>query len=330
MKKIFALILCFLMTFSLGFAALAADAPGAELRSAADGLDLSYDAGSNTSAVKELHAKGVRLFDTGGFLGAEDKNNLELVLQGVADRTGFDVGIITSNGLGGCSDPEDYADLLFYEGSFGTGSEKDGTILIVSMPANGDNDVHIYTHGIVNRYITDKGQDYIYDDLQGGMISKLSNGDFAGAFAVYAQGVLDCYEAGISEDQHNYDTQTGQTDYYYPQEPVKKHISPLEALIAAVMSALSGFAPVQRIKRQYAMESEKRMAEGFNLAYRANSNYNISRGAEAQLLRTYVKSMPIPRQTNNNDRRGSSFNSGRTTVSHGRGGSVHGGSGRKF
>lgn len=326
MKRIITLVLCFLMTAALGMTAMAAGAPSADLRGAADALNLSDAASDNASALKELHAKGVRVFDTGDLLGAEDTDKLEMLLAGVADKTGFDVGIITSNGLSGCGDVETYSEMLYDEGGFGTGSENTGTILVVDMAGH---NVHIDAVGEANRYMTDNAKNYIFDKLNGGLISKLGDGDYAGAFAVYAEGVLKCYEAGVSEDQHNYNTQTGQTDYYYPQEKEEKHLTPFKALIAAVMSALSGFAPVSRVKRQYAMETEKRLAEGFNLAYRSASSYNVTKGQEAQFLRSFVRTAPIPRQQPKSGS-GHSFNSGRTTVHTSHGGNLHSGSSRKF
>ena len=334
-KKLFVVLLsCFILA-SMAFAAAAADgvtsvAPSADLRAAADALDLSSDADGCTDAVRELHAQGVHLFDAGALMSTEEKDQLEVILSEVSKATGFDVNVVTTNGLGGCSDPENLSDLLFYKGDFGTGSDKDGTLLLISIAR--ENDVYIYTHGVAIRYLTDRGMDYIYDEIEGGMISALQQGQYAKASAIYAQGVLTLYNEGIQQDQHNVDPQ-GNVDYYYPQEEPKKSVNLFEVLIAGIVSAVSAILPVNGVKKKYAMEAEKRLAQGFNQAYKATAAYVITQGDKGQLLTRYTKTIPIPRpQSNGGGRPGgiSGHGGGSSHVSSGMGGSMHGGSGRKL
>ncbi|MBQ9421415.1 MAG: TPM domain-containing protein [Lachnospiraceae bacterium] len=334
-KKLLAVLLSCIVMASMAIPALAADgvtsqAPAADLREAADALDISSNADLVTDELGELHAAGVHLFDAGALMNTQEKDQLEVILAEVSKATGFDVNVVTSNGLGGCSDAEELADLLYYKGGLGTGSEKDGTLLLISIAR--ENDVYIYTHGMAIRYVTDRGMDYIYDDLEGGMISALQQGQYAKAAAIYAQGVLTLYNEGIQQDQHNVDPQ-GNTDYYYPQEEPKKSISIFEVLIAGIVSAVSGILPVNGVKKKYAMEAEKRLAQGFNQAYKATAAYVITQGDKGQLLTRYTKTIPIPRpQSTGGGRPGgiSGHGGGSSHVSSGMGGSMHGGSGRKF
>jgi uncharacterized membrane protein YgcG len=334
-KKLIAVLLSCIVMASLAFAAFAADgvasqAPAADLRAAADALDITGNAGACTADLAELHSRGVHLFDAGSLMGSGEKDQLEVILAEVSKATGFDVNIVTSNGLGGCTDAEDLCDLLYYEGGLGTGSEKDGTLLLISIGS--DNDVHIYTHGMAIRYVTDRGMDYIYDDLEGGMISALQQGQYAKAGAIYAQGVLTLYNEGIQQNQHNVDP-NGNINYYYPQGEEKKSVSIFEALIAAIVSAISGILPVNGVKKKYAMEAEKRLSMGFNQAYKATAAYAITHGAESELIDRFTKTIPIPRpQPTNGGRTGGvgGHGGGSSHVSSGRGGSMHGGSGRKF
>ena len=335
-RKISAVLLVMLLAVSFAVPAFAdettATAPGAELREAADTLLLGSDLEAFYDDVKDLHAEGVQLFDTANLLSAEEKDKLEVILTEVSKATGMDVGIVTTEGLSGCSDVLDFADRVFYQGDFGTGSEKDGTILVISEGA--DRDVTMYTHGIAIRYLTDRGMDYIYDDLNGGLFPALSNGQYGQACAIFAQGVLNLYNEGIQQDQGNLNTETGEIDYAYPQE--KKHVSIFEVLIAGIVSAVSAILPVNGVKRKYAMEAEKHLAQGFNQAYKASAVYNImgaAAGTDAQLLDRFTKTIPIPPpQSTNGGRTGGvgGHGGGISSVSSGMGGSVHGGSSRKF
>ena len=333
-KRLSAVLLCILLAVSFAVPAFAdeatATAPGPELRGAADSLDLGNDAEAYTADMQELHAQGVQLFDTASLLTAEEKDKLEVILTEVSKATGMDVGVITTTGLDG-RDTDDYADLLYNDGGFGTGSDKDGTILVISVGT--ERDVTIYAYGIGNRYLTDRGKNYIFDEVNGGMINALADGKYGQACAIYAQGVLTLYNEGIQQDQGN-QNENGQIDYYYPQE--KKHISIFEILIAGVVSAISGILPVNGVKRKYAMEAEKHLAQGFNQAYKASAVYNIvgaAAGTDAQLIDHFTKTIPIPRpQPTDGGRNGGTggHGGGITTVSSGRGSGVHSSSSRKF
>ena len=334
MKKISGILLCILLAVSFSLSAFAAEgvtstAPGAELRKAADALDLGNRAEACTDAMRELHGKGVQLFDTCALISDEDKDKLEVILAEVSKATGMDVSIVTAKALSGSKDVAAFTEMLYVEGGFGLGDGKDGTILTIII--GDDRDVYICTHGIATRYLTDRGMDYIYDELNGGVVPALSAGEYAKACAVFAQGVLELYNEGIQQNQVNYNPENGQTDPYYPEE--KKGIGLFEVLISALVSAFSGILPVNGVKRKYAMEAEKRLAQGFNQAYKATAAYVITQGDKGQLLTRYTKTIPIPRpQSTGGGRPGgiSGHGGGSSHVSSGMGGSMHGGSGRKF
>ncbi|MDO5305850.1 MAG: TPM domain-containing protein, partial [bacterium] len=223
---------------------------------------------ADTDEIGSLHAEGVRIFDDAGLLSEDESSQLEEIYDTVADETGFDVAMFTTDSYDGAADADDYADMLFYEGDFGTGSDKSGAILVINM---GEREAYIYTHGTAIRYITDSEQNYIFDELDGGLYSYLADGQYAEAGTVFAEGVYDAYKGGISDDQSNYNEDTGRYDPY-----VKKGISPFEFVIAFIISAVCGIIPVCAVRSKYAMKSEKHMAEGFNLAYRANAAYSYA------------------------------------------------------
>lgn len=281
---------------------------------------------ADTSEIKAMHAEGVRIFDDAGLFSEDEVSELERIYDEVSDSTGFDTAVFTTESYGDASDADDYADMLFYEGDFGTGTDKSGAILVVNM---GEREAHIYTHGEAIRYITDSQQDYIFDELDGGLYSSLADGEYAEAAVIFAEGVYDAYSGGIADDQSNFNTETGEYDPY-----VKKGLSIFEIVIALAISTICGILPVASVKRKYAMKSEKQMAEGFNLAYRAGAVYSYAAApGSGKLLSRNVIRRPIP--TPGPDRGGSGrggmpHGGGISSVSSGRGGSVHGGSSRRF
>lgn len=324
MKKLTAALISAVMMIILSIASFAEVTP--EKQDAADTIDIANDAEAAGSEIESLYGDGVRVFDTAGLLNDEEKTSLEDKLSQVESDTGFTAAVFTSYGNSGASDTEDFADMIFYYGNLGTGDDKDGTILVIDMDAR---EAYIYTHGIATRYITDSMINYIFDDFNGGLYNSLGDADYAGACSIYADGVLEAYQGGISSDQQNYNTDTGEYDPYVAE---KKHsLSLIEILGAAIISGIIGIVPVNSTKRKYAMKSEKAQAERFNLSYRANAVYAFSRAADAAaLISTNTTRVPIPRPQPTNGGGGHSHGGGISSGSIGRGGSFHGGGGRKF
>ena len=314
MKKIAIFSVSLLMMLALSLTAFAdTSIPSADLRAAADSLNLSSNMENSIGEISSLHADGVRLFDTGHLLSGDQADKVEEILDGVADQTGYDIAIVTTDGFSGQTDSRAYADYLYIKSGFGTGNDESGTILVVNMT---DRDLYIYTRGAAVQALSDSQQDYIYDELDGGLVAKLGNGDYAGACAVYAKGVYDGYL---------YLQENGGA------EPKKKGLTPFKVIISAIVSAFSALMPVNGVKRKYAMQTEKRMAEGFNLAYRANSNMMLAAGPSgARLLSRDVRRAPIPVVKPTNGDRSSGHGGGISTTHTSIGGGVHGGSGRKF
>ena len=115
MRKLVSALLAVMLMVSLAMTAMADDAvPGAELRAAADALDLGGNASACMGEFSDLHKQGVHLFDTAGLMSSEERDKLEQILAGVSQQSGMDVNVVTSKGLSNCKDAEDFTDLLYY------------------------------------------------------------------------------------------------------------------------------------------------------------------------------------------------------------------------
>ena len=103
---------------------------------------------------------------------------------------------MTVDGLGGSS-AQDYADRFFLNNGYGTGADRDGILLLVSME---DRDYHISTHGFAIDAFTGNGLLYLED----GFLSDLSDGNYYDAFRAYqdrAEDMLSYYDGSATPEE---------------------------------------------------------------------------------------------------------------------------------
>ena len=300
--------------------------PSAEMRAEADGLDISGDVQNCYSDIERLHDEGVRLFDTAGLLGTDEKDSIEKRLDDVAEKTGFDIAIVTATDISGYESTMEFSDDLFYYSNMGVGEDRDGTLLVMETYDSGSS--HISTSGMAIRYITDSGIDYIYDSIgNGGVWGAFQSGDIYNACMLYAKGVETLFDEGIGEDQHNID-ESGQTDYYYPEN---KHgrtrsLRIPEIIVSAIIGLLAGFAPVSSIKKSYAMKDTAAASGQINKAYVSTSGFAPTANVNAVFVDRIVTKTPIPPKPKNSS--GSGHGGGSSSTHTGSGGHSFGGGGR--
>lgn len=120
-----------------------------------------------------------RLVDSAQLLTDTEQSELLAQLDEISERQQVDVVVVTADTLDGKT-PMDYADDFYDDNGYGFGAEYDGVLLLVSME---DRDWWISTYGYGVTAITDAGIDYISDRF----LPDLKEGDYAGAFAAYAE-----------------------------------------------------------------------------------------------------------------------------------------------
>ena len=120
-----------------------------------------------------------RLVDGAGLLSESDQSALLEQLDEVSERQQFDVAIVTISSLDGRTVVE-YADDFYDYNGYGFGDDADGILLLVSMDTR---EWAINTTGLGETIFTDKGQEYITDQF----VSYLSDGDYYGGFALFAE-----------------------------------------------------------------------------------------------------------------------------------------------
>ena len=318
-KHIIALAAAAVLTAGMTLTAFAVDSSA--LSSAAS-LNLSNDPDSSMSDFKALYADGVRVFDEGQLLSDSERADIQSAAEKYINSYKMDICVLTVNDYAGM-DIGEYADQIYDDGELGVGSDDSGSMLVLNM---NDSGVYITTAGDTIRYITDDRLDDIYDSY---IIPSLQSGNVAAALKGYVDGVTKYTEAGIPSDQQNYNTQTGEIDNYAGDYKEKKSFFAyvIQAIISAIVAAISAFIPTNSIKSKYAMKSEKAQAENFKLAYRSEAAFKFAEGAaQARLIDRQVRTVPIPKPV-----KSSGPSSGHVSSVHtSSGGHVHGGGGRKF
>lgn len=311
MKKIITLCITLSLMLAMSFAAFAGNVPFMD--------DASF---------KDYVAQGVRIFDAADLLSQEEETEIQGKLQQLEASYGQPALIVTSTALAE-SDSEDAMD-AYADGLMAAAGITDGSILVVDMGYGG---AWIAGEGEAMRYFTDRAIEQINDSYNGGIYERMREGDFAGAFRRYTDAVNDLYAQGVQQNQYNYNTQTGEVDPAYPEEK-KPFLRLWQIVVSLLGSAGIAIAPVKNVKSQYAMEAEKRLAEGVSKAYRATANYSYAAAPAATLVnkqvkRTFIPAAQAPDPTKNAGG-GPAFGGGQSTMRPSEGGGNHTGGGHKF
>lgn len=131
-------------------------------------------------SVPALAADLPRFVDEAGLLTSEEAASLTGELDGISERLGFDVVIVTLNTLNG-ADPEGAAEYIYDEYHYGYGADRDGVLLLVNM---GERDWAITSTGRGQWAINEDARAYLADSFLG----DLSSGNYYAAFTDFARG----------------------------------------------------------------------------------------------------------------------------------------------
>lgn len=119
-----------------------------------------------------------RLVDDAELLTETQQKQLLEKLDSISEARQMDVVVVTQYSLDGKTSTE-YADDFFDYNGYGYGEDHDGILLLIGME---DRDWAITTTGKAITVFTDAGQEYMTNQF----VSYLSNGDYYGGFAKFA------------------------------------------------------------------------------------------------------------------------------------------------
>lgn len=252
-----------------------------------------------------VDAASQRMVDNAELLTEVEKNSIESKLEGLSEKHGLDIVIVTVDSTDGKS-VKDYAD-DYYDYN---GYREDGILLLIAME---DRDWMISTTGYGITVFTDAGLDYISDRF----VPYLSDGEYSEAFTVFAD-LCDSFIIRAGSDDP-YDHGGMPDDYYvteeYEKEPYDIKIS---IVISLVIGLVSAFIVTGIMKGQLNTVRPQNKADNYVKA----DSMKVTRSRDLYLY-SHVSKRLRPQDNSGSSSRGSS-------VHRSSSGRSHGGRGGKF
>ncbi len=259
-----------------------------------------------------------RVYDQAGLFSAEEKEKLEQELQALREDLKMDVALVTTEDAQGKT-AEQYADDFYDDYGLGTGKDYSGVLCLMDMD---NRELYISTGGEMIRYLTDERIENMLDNGIGYMKKQ----SYMGCARQFLRDVQFWYEEGIPQGQYNVDRDTGEVSPYRARP--KRSIRWYEFLLAFGISAFCGGSVCGKVKRDYAMNQERRQAANFYMAYRADACFRFKNQSDV-MTNSHTTRQMLPRSTSMGHP-GSSGHSVRSTTHHSGSGRSHGGGGRRF
>lgn len=237
-----------------------------------------------------------RLVDNAKLLNKDDFEKLAEKLDALSEKYDMDVVIITTNSIGNKT-AEAYTDDYYDYNGF----KEDGICLLVDMT---DRYIHISTSGFGIKALTDKGIDYILDDIAPSLTSR-NYGHGLEKFIKHCDNFIAQAKKGESYDIGN----MPKSDFDVKTTAV---ISLLGILIAGIICAIFS-AQLKSVKKQ-ATASQYHVANSLNLTNKQD-----------QYLYNRISKIKIETSSS-----GSSRSGGGSSTHSSSSGRSHGGGGRHF
>lgn len=261
------------------------------------------------SMTMHVSAEEIYVYDHADLLTVQEEEKLQNYADVMKDAWEMNFLIITTDDAEGKTSME-YAD-DFYDACFPEESEEDGMAYLIDMD---NREIYLSTSGIAIRYLTDDRIEHVLDLA----FEYVAEGDYYGTFEVFFNESENYLYEGIPEEQYNYDTETGEIDYY--EEPMKLTFG--EVLFAFAVALIPALVTVLIIKAKYQLKFE-------DFHYDANTASKVNLSVKQdRLVNSFVTHRRIPKNTESSG--GSSGGGSRSSTHSSSSGRSHGGGGRKF
>ncbi len=244
------------------------------------------------------------VYDDAGLLTETQIEELNAQIATLKEKTGWDIFAVTTSNAQGKSAMA-YAD-DFYDAL--TAEDSNGILVLIDMD---NREIYLSTCGKAIRYLTDSRIDSILDDG----FDYVSGGDYAGCLSVMLRGVEHYYEAGIPQNQYNYDVETGTISKY-------RSLTWTEVVPVLLLAIGAGAAIYFGVTKSYSIKGGR-----YDYPYMKYGKVELT-AREDQFLRESVTHHRIQTDSGHSTSRSSS--SGRSSTHHSSSGRSHGGGGRKF
>ena len=135
------------------------------------------------------------IIDDANILTVDEKESIESYLRKSSKQENFDITIATVESVGDVS-TYDYARVLYNMFDYGTGTDKDGVILLF---CSSNNEWDIYVNGYGKTAFTDAGITYLKDKIS----TEISDGNYKDAFTEYITLCVDYVNKSRNESPYD-------------------------------------------------------------------------------------------------------------------------------
>ena len=243
------------------------------------------------------------VFDYAGLLSLEELYELETQIADMKEKTDWDIFAVTTDYAEGKSAMA-YADDFYDER---TAEDSDGILVLIDMD---NREIYVSTCGEAIRYLTDARIERILDDG----FYYVSNGEYASCLAAMLSTAEYYFDAGIPQNQYNYDVETGAVSEY-------RVLTWMEVVPVFFLAVIVGLAIFFGVKKSYSMKGGR-----YEYPYMKYGKLDLTTHQD-QFLRTHTTHHRI--QTSSSSSGGHS-SGGRSSTHRSSSGRSHGGGGRRF
>lgn len=267
-----------------------------------EGAQLTEVEGATTELADAIESY---VFDYAGLLSEEEIAELELQIADMKEKTDWDIFAVTTYDAEGKS-TEAYAD-DFYDAR--TPEDSDGVLVLIDMD---NREITISTCGNAIRYLDDVRIERILDDG----FYYVSNGEYEACLSAMLSTAEYYYDAGIREDQYNYDVETGAISEY-------RTLTWMEVVPVFLLAVGVGLVIYFAVVKSYSMKGGR-----YEYPYMKYGKLDLT-AHEDQFLRAHTTHQRIQTNSSSGGSHRSS-SSGRSSVHRSSSGRSHGGGSRKF
>ena len=255
-----------------------------------------------------LAASGqVIVLDDARLFSDSEKSSLVVTAENLAQRTGWDVFVVTTDDTDG-REARDFAEDFFMDHY----TQDDGFVCLIDMD---NREIYMATSGDVIYYVTDDRKEELLDEA----FACVSDGDYEGTIRAMLDGVSRAYSAGIDSSHYIYNEDTGRIEYYTPP----KTVTAKELLLSVIIGVVSALGMNLAVSMAYTKKGSKN-------PYSKSLKTDLQLHGKADtLVNRFTTTRRIPRNPPSSSG-GRSSGGHRSTSHRGSGGHSFGGGGRKF
>ena len=244
------------------------------------------------------------VFDYAELMSDEQQAELEKQIASMKEKTGWDIFAVTTNDAEGKSAMA-YADDFYDER---TPEDSDGILVLIDMD---NREIYVSTCGDAIRYLTDARIERILD----AGFYFVSDGWYAACLSEMLSAAEQYYDAGVPQNQYNYDVETGAVSEY-------RTLTWVEVVPVFLLAVAVGLGIFFGVRKSYSLKGGR-----YEYPYMKYGKLDLT-AHDDQFIRAHTTHHRIQTSSSSGGSRRSG--GGRSSTHRSSSGRSHGGGGRKF